>query len=487
MKVLFVSSEAVPFAKTGGLADVAGALPVELFKLGCDVRLVMPLYRCVYDACDHLSLVTDNLLIALDTHYCWAQIWEGRLAESVPVYFVKCDQFFDRDGLYGTSTADYADNAQRYIFFCKAVIELCCRIDYAPEVISCHDWQTGMLPAYLDYACRDSKLFRKTASVYTIHNIAYQGIFDTERFALTGLTESHRSVTGFEYWGKINLMKAGIVYADMITTVSEQYSRDIQSGQYGWGLDGVIRERRNDVCGILNGVDYELWNPEQDPHIHTRYTPRTLGGKRKCKQDLLNYFGMFPHLIDRPLFGMITRLVQQKGLDLVADIFDELMARDTGFVLLGSGDQEYQDLFIEKTQRYQGKAGIVIAYDNVLAHKIEAGCDMYLMPSRYEPCGLNQIYSLKYGTVPIVRATGGLDDSIDDCGTDAEHGTGFKFSDYTPEALLSAIDRACAVFSNQPLWRQLQKRGMLRDFSWKVSAAAYIDVFLRAIQKRPWA
>src|SRR4030042_171681 len=349
LKVLFVSSEAVPFAKTGGLADVSGALPKALKGMGVDVRLVLPFYRMAREQKFKYQLLSEDLEVTLGN-----QSLKG-----------------DVKGLF--------------------------------------DWQSGLIPCYLKTVFKKDPRFAKTASIFSIHNVAYQGLFTKDAFDLSGLPQELFSIAGVEYWGKISFMKAGIVFADIINTVSETYSQEIQTEEFGYGVEGMLRARKKDLYGVLNGADYEEWNPATDKFIASTYSSEDLAGKLKCKQDLLKAFNLPEELISFPLLGVISRLAAQKGFDLLAQIMDELVKMDIGFVLLGTGDEKYHELFTLIGEKYPKKTGIKIAYDNILAHKIEAGGDMFLMPSRYEPCGLNQIYSLKYGTIPIVRATGGLD------------------------------------------------------------------------------
>jgi starch synthase len=482
-KVLFASSEVVPFAKTGGLADVAGTLPVALRALGCDIRIIMPFYRMVESVAAERTLVVEGLEIPVGNKIYAADIWETRLAQSVPVYLIKCDEFFDRGSLYGTAKGDYRDNAERFIFFSRCALEACMKLGFAPDIVHCHDWQSGLIPAYLKTIYSNKPCFSKTGSVFTIHNIAYQGLFDKDAFNLTGLPGRLFSIDGLEYWGKMSILKAALIFSDVINTVSKKYSEEIQTPEFGYGMEGILARRAADLYGILNGVDYEEWNPAADTYIAAHYSSTDLKGKQTCKEDLLKEYNLPASLRKQPLLGVISRLADQKGFDLLAEIIDELMAIDLGFVLLGTGEQKYHDLFTAIGKKYPQRAGIKIAYNNAIAHKIEAGCDLFLMPSRYEPCGLNQIYSLKYGTVPVVRATGGLDDTIVDYNESDGRGNGFKFAEYSAREFLKVMKRALTVYANRAAWTRLVKNCMGYDFSWEQSAQQYMELYGKALEK----
>jgi starch synthase len=484
LPVLFVTPEAVPFAKTGGLADVAGALPRFLQALGCDVKVVMPYYRMVKESGHPLQYLGQEIEVSIGDETLRADIYQGRLNPDIPVYFIGRDEFFDREYLYSTPRGDYFDNAERFIFFSKAALTLCQLMSFSPAIIHHHEWQTGLIPAYLRSIYQNDPLFSRTAAVFTIHNIAYQGIFKKEKFGLTGLPIEMYNPEGIEFWERINFMKAGIVYAHMINTVSQKYSEEIQTSEYGYGLEGILRKRKEALSGILNGVDYYDWDPSRDPHLIARYNSQNLSEKRECKKDLLKEFHLPPSLENFPLLGVISRLADQKGFDLLAEILDELFTLDIGFVLLGTGEQKYHDLFTEIARKYPKKAGIRIAYDDRLAHKIEAGADFFLMPSKYEPCGLNQIYSLKYGTIPIVRATGGLDDTIVNYDSITGKGNGFKFVRYDAKEFLNQMKVAIGFYSQPEHWKQLLRNAMASDFSWQRSAEAYLRLYRKALEKK---
>ncbi len=401
----------------------------------------------------------------------------------MPVYLIKCDEFFDRGSLYGTAKGDYRDNAERFIFFSRCALEACIKLGFTPDIVHCHDWQSGLIPAYLKTIYSNKPNFLKTGSVFTIHNIAYQGLFDRAAFNLTGLPGRLFSIDGLEYWGNMSILKAALMFSDIINTVSKKYSEEIQTTEFGYGMEGILAMRRADLYGILNGVDYDEWNPETDKFLAAQYSSADLKGKQACKEDLLKEFNLPASLRTQPLLGVISRLADQKGFDLLAEIIDELMAINLGFVLLGTGEQKYHDLFAAIGKKYPKRAGIKIAYNNAIAHKIEAGCDLFLMPSRYEPCGLNQIYSLKYGTVPVVRATGGLDDTIVDYNEKDGRGNGFKFSEYSAQEFLHSIKRALKIYADKTKWARLVKNCMANDFSWEQSARQYMELYGKALKK----
>jgi len=483
LTVLFLSTEVSPLAKTGGLADVAGSLPKALKALGIDIRVALPYYRTVKESPSQAELVIAEMETPVGRDMLRDRVYLTRLAGGVPVYLINKDEYFDRRFLYGTSRGDYFDNLERFVFFSRAVFNLCEKLDFQPDVIHCNDWQTGLVPAYLETLYRTHPLFAGTACLFTVHNIAYQGLFPGEKFQVTGLPSEVFHPGGIEFWGGINLLKSGLVFSQIITTVSRRYSREIQTPEFGYGLEGVVRSRKGDLFGVLNGVDYTEWNPESDRLIAANYTARNLRGKMRCKDDLLGEFNLPERLRSRPIIGIISRLVKQKGFDLVEQIIEDLMEKDLGLVVLGTGESAYEELFVKTARKYPGKAAARIAYDNRLAHKIEAGADMFLMPSRYEPCGLNQIFSLKYGTVPIVRATGGLDDTIVDYRSETGRGTGFKFKQYRPSRLLQRIEDALSVFQERQKWEGIMLRGMKADFSWTRSARVYDRLYRKALAK----
>jgi starch synthase len=469
-KVLMVASEATPFAKTGGLADVIGSLPAALHGIGVEVAVLLPRYSGA--ALEGGRRIYDHLPVWLDGSHYDTNVYQ--IGEAVPYYFLDCPELYDRDGLYGTSLGDYPDNHIRFAVLSRAALEVVRRI-IRPQVIHCHDWQSGMAPAYLHTAVTGDPTFMGIKTLFTIHNLGYQGLFPKSAMADIGVDPALFHPGGVEFFGKFSFMKAGIVYSDALSTVSKAYAREIQTPEYGFGLDGLLRSRSDVLSGIVNGVDYSTWNPETDPHLPAHYSAADLSGKRICKQALLREFGLTTEGAQaRPLIGIVTRLASQKGADLIADIGEDLAKEDVSLVALGSGDKKYEKLMLDLAQAHPLKIAVRIGYDDGLAHRIEAGSDMFLMPSRYEPCGLNQIYSLRYGTIPVVRATGGLDDTIDE-------DTGFKFQEYSGEALLSAIREALTEFHNPEKWSARMQRAMAKDFSWNVSAREYARLYLKLL------
>jgi starch synthase len=480
LRVLFLSPEVTPFAKTGGLADVAGSLPKAIKGMGCDIRVVMPYYRMTKRGDYKVRVLLEDVEISLPGEALKDDIFFVEADGGIPLYLINKDEYFDREYLYGTPKSDYFDNVERFVYFSRMAFLLCKRLDFQPHVFHCNDWQTGLVPIYLKTLYKEDPFFSGTCSVLTIHNIGYQGIFDEKKLEATGLPAEIYHPGGIEYWGKINLLKAGIIFSDIINTVSPQYSRDIQTPEFGSGLDGILRDRSADLSGILNGVDYGEWNPKADPLIAANYDEKDLSGKAKCKEDLLAEFHLPSSLNKLPLLGVISRLADQKGFDLLTESIGDLMKMNLGFVLLGTGDEKYHQLFERIAKQYPKKTGIKIAYDNTLAHKIEAGADIFLMPSRYEPCGLNQMYSLKYGTVPLVRATGGLEDTIQDYNPKTGEGTGFKFQDYSTKDFLDTVRKALALYRDRESWKRLMTRGMKADFSWQRSAREYVSLYKKA-------
>jgi starch synthase len=393
-------------------------------------------------------------------------------------------EYFDRDQLYGTAAKDYPDNAERFAEFARVAIEFCKHV-WMPDVIHCHDWQAGLVPVLLRTEYAKDAPVQGLPVVFTIHNMGYQGAFPPDTMKKIGLPDTLFTMDGMEFFGRVNFLKGALIFSDYLTTVSPTYAKEIQTREYGHGLDGVVRTRADRLTGILNGVDYAIWNPEKDKLIAARYSARDLSGKVACKKNLLEVFGLPQECVNKPLIGIVSRFAGQKGFDLIEEIAPDLLAEDLAMTVLGAGELKYEKFFHEIEHAYPGKLAVKIAYDNVLAHKIEAGADLFLMPSRYEPCGLNQIYSLKYGTVPVVRATGGLDDTIEAFDPATGRGTGFKFQEYDGSALLDAIQEALAVFRNQPAaWRAIQTNGMTKDFSWQASAIEYATLYGVACKSR---
>jgi starch synthase len=473
LRIVFVASEGVPFSKTGGLADVVGALPKALAKLGHQLEVVLPRYRMTKPGKPEGTM--QSLTLPLGDGFKFASIQNAGAADNVQTYLVECPSLFDRPGLYQEDGEDYPDNAQRFAAFSFAALELTKRSATPQDVIHCHDWQTALVPIYLRNLYHEDEFFRNTSVVFTTHNVGYPGLFPAQILPRISLGKDLFTMDFLEYYGKVNLLKGGIVFSDFITTVSRKYAEEIQTKEYGSGLEGVFRSRRNRLQGILNGVDYDFWDPATDKLIPARFSPENMSGKAVCKKALLERMGVRTPVLERPVLGIVSRFAPQKGFDLIAEIAERLAALDIYIVALGTGDPVYEDLFRHMTSRYPDKFLVAVAYDNTLAHQIEAGSDMFLMPSRYEPCGLNQIYSLKYGTVPIARATGGLDDTIE--AFDGKSGTGFKFTEYTGAALLRAIEHAIAAYHQPEVWRQLVNNGMRKDFSWGRSAEQYLEIY----------
>ena len=489
LRILFISAEVAPFARTGGLGDVNGALPQVLAALGHDVRIVMPLYQSLRDGDFPLTERVSDLQVPLVIGPRTARVWQTHLPEPdgaaarVPVYAVEQDDFFARPGLYGNGNGDYPDNALRFTFFSRAVLSLVERLGWFPQVFHCHDWHTGLVPALLRFLPGLDARSRQAASVFTIHNFAYQGIFPNWAFGLTGLPPFLFQPEGLEFYGSLNFMKSGLYYADRLTTVSPSYAEEIGSPTLGFGLDGCIRARRSALVGIVNGADYAVWNPEADPLIAAQYGAEDLSGKAACKRAVLGEYGLSgePNI---PLLGMVTRLVDQKGIDLVAGALDALLELDCRLVILGSGESRYETLLTQRARAHPERIGVRIGFDEALAHQIEAGSDCFLMPSRYEPCGLSQLYSLRYGTVPIVRATGGLRDTVVPFDAGSGQGTGFVFEDASPQALTQAVRTALTAFADPAAWHGLMRRGMAQDFSWTRSAHRYLDLYQELVAAR---
>jgi starch synthase len=488
LNLLIVSSEAVPYAKTGGLADVAGALPLELAKLGHDVILLLPHYRCLGESgrsfrpvC-RLHVPTPQGSVDTLIEEDILSVGEGNCR--VRVWTIRNEAFFDRLGLYQDRGTDYADNLDRFSFFCRATIEAIAHLRTAcrwnTHILHLHDWQTALCAVYLKTVCHDRPEVQGAHTVFTLHNVGYQGLFPGEQFEKTALPLSLFAPEGLEYYGKVNLLKGGIIFADYVTTVSPTYAREILTPEFGFGLEGVLRNRADSLLGVLNGIDIDRWNPETDSYLPAQYSVADRSGKLRCKQALQREFYL-PES-SSPLLGVIARLTSQKGLDLVAAIIPQLMAMDLQLVILGTGEPELEEKFQVLQARFPHRMGLRIGFDEGLAHRIEGGADIFLMPSRYEPCGLSQLYSLRYGTVPIVRKTGGLADTVFPWTVQAGRATGFHVEEDTAEALLSVVRQAVAVYQDQSMWDQLIEAGMTTDVSWARSGHAYDRLFLSLVR-----
>lgn len=481
LKILFVSAEMSPFAKTGGLADVAGSLPKALIASGCDVRVVMPKYRSIKGDFEYVTdfpVQIDNWIETCIIRKTDVPMKHNGRGKSLPVYFIDSYRYFDRDGIYG-----HFDDDERFVFFCKAVLGMLPNIGFKPDVIHCNDWHTGPICLLLREQYSKNGLYSKISTVYTIHNMEYQGNFSSHVVNLLNTDYGVLTSEKAEFYGMFSFMKAGLVYSDIITTVSEVYAREIQTPQYGERLDGLLKKRSADLYGILNGINYEEFNPETDKYIEKIYGVNNYKDKKVNKSALQREVGL--HESDSPLIGLISRLSGQKGLNMIIDKIDELLSKDIQFILLGTGDDYYQDQFRRIATNYPGKVFIHLGFNSQLAQKIYAGSDMFLMPSRFEPCGLGQIISLRYGTIPIVRATGGLAETIVDYDFDSENGNGFSFENFSPEEMLNAVDRALKVYNESPEeWNNLVIRALKADFSWNRSAKKYEALYMQAMNKR---
>ncbi len=480
MKVLIASPEVYPFVKTGGLADVTGSLPKALKKLGVEARVILPKHKQIPD---NFPFRYRNLKVSckISSKTVDAEIVESEY-DGVIAYLVEKDEYFYRDYLYSTPDGDYLDNAERFTFFSKAILEAIKVTGYVPDVLHLNDWETALSAMFLKVHYKDDPLLSRVATLLTIHNLGYQGIFWHYDMHLLNVGWEYFTPEYLEFYGKINFLKGGIVFADIINTVSKKYSQEIQTPEFGLGLEGVLRKRSSDLFGVLNGIDYDEWNPEKDERIPAKYTVQNLEGKRINKVALQRAFGLSINE-EVPLIATISRLSEQKGFDLIIEAIPQLFTFGVQYVILGTGERRFHEELQAIKTRFPDHFGLKIGYDNDLAHLIEAGADIFLLPSKYEPCGLNQLYSLKYGTVPVVRATGGLDDTIIDYNENPSLGTGFKFYGFTKEEMIEAIERALAVYRNKDLWLSLMRRCMEQDFSWERSAREYIKLYQLAMEK----
>jgi starch synthase len=487
VNILLATSEAVPFAKTGGLADVCGALPIELARLGHQAAVILPAYRQVRYCGQPIEPLGIEFIVPVGSKMVTGRLSRSYLpGRTVPVYLVEQEQYFDRDELYGSEGKDYIDNCERFVFFARAVLESIRLLDLQVDVLHANDWQTGLVPAYLKLQYHHVPRYQRVASLLTVHNIAFQGQFWHWDMLLTGLDWKYFNWRQMEFHGKLNLLKSGLVFADSISTVSPRYAQEIQTSPLGSGLEGVLQHRREVLTGILNGMDDSQWNPASDPHLAAQYDAETVGrGKPLCKAALQQELGL-PQQAGAPVVATIGRLTDQKGFDLIADVIQRwVQTSDVQWVILGTGQPKYHRVFESLAQRYPQKVAVRLEFSNPLAHRIEAGADIFLMPSRFEPCGLNQLYSLKYGTVPVVRATGGLADTITGYGVERPGGplaNGFSFEEYSPLALSETLRRACDLYQKQPdAWRLLIDTGMRQDWSWDASATQYVEMYLKTV------
>lgn len=493
MNILFATAEAAPFSKTGGLGDVCGALPRELANLGHRVTIVTPAFRQVYDAGVEIESTGVEFEIPIGQKLVQGRFLKSQLPESeVTVYFVHKPEYFDRPQLYREAGEDYQDNAERFTFFCRAALEAIPLLDLEIDLVHCHDWCAGLIPAYLKTLYADRAPFDRIASMLTIHNLAYQGTFWHWDMALTGIDWKYFNWRQMEFYGKLNFLKTGIVFADSLTTVSPTYAQEILSAPLGCGLEGALQSRQDDLAGIINGVDYDVWNPETDSRLgDARYHADDFAaGKAACKAELQRLMGL-PERPEVPLIAAVGRLADQKGFDLLLRVMRQWAGEtDAQWVILGTGEPKYHDALSALSEQFPQRIAVRLAFSDDLAHRIEAGADMFAMPSQYEPCGLNQLYSLKYGTVPVVRATGGLADTVVDANevTLADGtATGFSFNEYSAVELSEALQRACQAFADRAVWTQIVETGMRQDWSWGASAKRYAELYRRTIAKTPTA
>ncbi len=476
-----VSSEVVPYSKTGGLADVVGGLSGALSLAGHEVSVVTPLYESI-DRTDLRRLSTE-LNIPLGEESVSAGVWEARSAQGTATYFLDVPELYDRPGLYGEGGEDYPDNARRFVALSRGAFELLRERSGPCDIVHAHEWQTALIPLYMKSLFANDPQFAAARSMLTLHNLAYQGIFDPADLAYTGLGTAYLTPRYLESYGSISFLKAGIVTADALTTVSPTYAREVLSEDYGCGLEGVLTERSADMSGILNGIDTAEWDPETDAHLPVRYRVSAMQGKAKCKAALQREVGLLGGA-DTPLIGMVTRLVPQKGIDLFIRAFDQLLETNASWVILGSGQPELERQLRALATAHPGRLAVQIGFEDTLAHRIQGGCDFTLMPSRFEPCGLSQLYSLRYGTVPIVRGVGGLADTVMDVTEDPQRGTGFTFHAPTSSALIEAVQRALALYRKPRVWAALRRRAMEQDFSWDRSAGTYAELYAK-VRGRP--
>jgi starch synthase len=480
MKILQASSEVFPYSKTGGLADMSGALAKYLAEAGQEVIVVTPLYRTVHEKEPAFEKPVLRIKLPLGSQVISAQVLALKPTDGLVIYFLDYPPFFDRTGLYGEGGRDYPDNAERFIFFSKCVAHLARDPAWRPDIVHVHDWQTALVPLFMAHARWQEGWSDAPRTCLTIHNLAYQGVFPASKFPLTNLPWHYFSPKGVEFYSQLNCLKAGIVYSDVLTTVSPRYAHEITTPEFGCGLDGVLRDRQSSLFGILNGVDYSEWKTTDNPFLKHSYSAQDLSAKEGAKRDLQTEMGL-PQNGHVPLFGSVGRLVDQKGVDIMLTAWEEMLAADLRFVLLGSGEPGFEEAFQDLAARHPMKVAVRIGYDHGLAHRIEAGCDFFVMPSRFEPCGLNQMYSLRYGTIPIVRATGGLDDSVVSPTDDADLADGIKFKEYSAPALARAIRKALALYQDTEVLAHFRQNAMRVDYSWTRTTAEYLQLFEKVL------
>lgn len=483
MKIVVCASEVVPFAKTGGLADVAGALPLALEELGQEVIIVMPAYKAIQQAKIKMQKLKGDISYAV-------------IGKNIKVYFIENDSYFNRDGLYGDKNGDHKDNLERFSFYCRRTLELLKEINFSrptitmgggippainssagkPDIIHVHDWQACLIPVYLKNIFAQQSFYKNIKTILTIHNIGYQGVFPKDQFPKLGLDWGLFNIEGLEFYNQINILKGGMEFADIINTVSPTYSKEIQTKEFGFGLEGVLNKRRNSVFGILNGLDYQIWNPQTDKFIAENFSSENIKGKEKSKQDLQRYSNL-PVKKDVPLFGIVSRLAQQKGFDILAEGIEKICRMGLQLVILGTGDLKYHILLEEMVKKYPQAVSLHLKFDDSLAHKIYAGSDIFLMPSKYEPCGLGQLISLRYGTIPLVFKTGGLADTVTE-------DNGFVFDKYSSDELVKTIKKAIKAYEDKKGWLKLVEKAMQYNFSWEASAKKYLELYEKASKSK---
>lgn len=485
VRIMVCASECVPFAKTGGLADVVGALAIELARRGHDVRVVVPLHGAIHRSKWAMQRVIEQMGVPLGFGERWCSVYQALLpGTEAPVYFIEHEQYFSRISLYQYDGSDYDDNAERFAFFARACCQLAKALHWSPEVMHCHDWQTALACVYLKTWDADNPRLWSTASALTIHNLGYQGVFSKDQISHCQLGWEHFHPSSLEFYGQINYLKAGILYADKVTTVSPTYAREIQTPAYGEALDGVLQARSADLVGILNACDYDEWNPRTDPRIAASYDRSDMSGKASCKRELQRLFHL-PLRPEVPIIGVVTRLAYQKGIDVLAQAIPRILDMDLQLVVVGAGQVWAHFFYGDLPNNYPGKAGVYIGYDDHRAHAVMAGCDFLLVPSRYEPCGLTQMQAMRYGTLPIVRSTGGLDDTVEQYQEATGNGDGFKFQDLTADAIANTVGWAVSTHFDRPHHiAQMRDRAMLNRFSWSEAATRYEDLYRWAIERK---
>jgi len=490
--ILFVSSEVFPYAKTGGLADVSTALPQALREFDHDVRLIMPKYGFIGEKKQKIHVInrTQGMDVEIGNKKTTINVKSSAILTPrtrVQIYLSESDEYFSRMGLYSDPDTgiDYPDNDERFITFAHSVIGLCKRLLWKPDIIHCNDWQTGLIPLYIKDSIKNDPFFRGTKTVFTIHNLAYQGNFPASSYPKTGLPPEYFTPNGSEFYGQFSFMKTGIAFADAITTVSETYAEEIRTPEFGCGMEGLLTKRKKDLHGITNGIDMAVWDTENDLNIVTQYTSGTIHKKEECKMDLCESIGI-PYEQGTPIIGIIARFVHQKGIELLIETMDQILKTGAQIVILGSGEKKYEEFFLKQQKKHPNQVGVFLGFHDNFAHKIEAGADIFIMPSAYEPCGLNQMYSMRYGTIPVARRTGGLADTITDPleATKKNPATGFLFDKYEGKAFMKALDRAMSEYRRHPnKWRELQINGMSKDFSWNKSALKYAELYEKLLAK----